>query len=81
MDENTDPSSELIANTIDTVNNNNINVLLCADDASLKIAETVANETNAKIYVIDPLTYGNENNETYTDIMKRNIDIIKEAFQ
>lgn len=81
MDENTDPSPQLLANTIDTVNENNIKVLLCADDASLKIAETVANETNAKIYVIDPLTYGNENNETYTDIMKRNAHIIKEAFQ
>ncbi len=81
MDENTDPSPQLLANTIDTVNKNNIEVLLCADDASLKIAETVANETNAKIYVIDPLTYGNENNETYTDIMKRNTYIIKEAFQ
>ena len=81
MDENTDPSPQLLANTVDIVNENDIKVLLCADDASLKIAETVANETDAKIYVIDPLTYGNENNETYTDIMKRNIHIIKEAFQ
>ena len=81
MDENTDPSPKLLAETIDSVKENNIQVLLCSDDASLKIAETVSEETGAKIYVLDPLTYGNNNGETYVDIMTRNANIIKEAFQ
>ncbi len=81
MDENTDPSPSLLAHTIDEVKENNITALLCADDASLKIAETVSRETGAKIYILDPLTYGNTENESYTEIMLKNANTIKEAFK
>ena len=41
------------------------------------VAELLANETNASIYTLNSAMTGNDDKDSYLDIMKENLEIIK----
>ena len=77
MDENQTPSAKEMAEIITTVKEENISLLIAADDASKAIADTVARETDAKVVVLDPLLTGDFSPESYAEALNENARILK----
>lgn len=77
MDENQTPSAKEMAEIITTVKEENISLLIAADDASKAIADTVARETDAKVVVLDPVLTGDFSLESYVEALNENARILK----
>ncbi len=77
MDENKIPSAKELAEIIMTVNENNIDLLISADDTSKVLAETIARETEAQVIVLDPVLTGDYSSESYVNAMNNNARILK----
>ena len=43
-------------------------------------AQTIARETGASIYTLDPCVSGDESKESYENIMRENAKVLTEAF-
>ena len=59
-------------------------VLFTEPQYSPAAAETIARETGAKIYQLDPVVTGEANEsamDAYIDTMKKNMAVLKEALQ
>ena len=77
MDENQTPSAKEMAEIITTIKEENISLLIAADDASKAIADTVARETDAKVVVLDPVLTGDFSPESYVEALNENARILK----
>lgn len=79
----TEPSASTVAFLIDKIRNENIPTVICVDYSEGKIANSIKNETGAKIlrmYSCHTITKNEfENGETYVSLMKKNITALKEA--
>ena len=69
--------SKEMAEIITTVKEENISLLIAADDASKAIADTVARETDAKVVVLDPVLTGDFSPESYAEALNENARILK----
>lgn len=79
-----EPSAKEIEETIKIIKENNIKALFTEPQYSSKVAETIANETGAQIYTLDPVVTGEANEDSYDDYinkMKENLKTLKEALQ
>ncbi len=77
MDENETPSAKELAEIIDTVNSENISLLIAADDASKAIADTIAGETGTEVIVLDPVLTGDYSPSRYVEALSCNARILK----
>ena len=80
----TEPTPQELAETIQLVNNLPVKVLFTEPQYSPKAAETIARETGAKIFTLDPVTTGEaipENKNAYLDAMRKNMQTLVEALQ
>lgn len=79
----TEPSASTIAFLTDKVKEDNIPVVLKIELSSSSVADTIANETNAKVltfYSCHNLSKNQfDNGEDYISMMKENIDTLKTA--
>lgn len=78
----TEPTPQELAETIKIVNNLPVKVLFTEPQYSPKAAETIARETGAKIFTLDPITTGDatqENSGAYLDSMRKNMNVLAEA--
>lgn len=79
-----EPSAKEIEEVINTIRTKNIKSLFTEPQYSAKIAETIATETGATIYELDPIVTGDSNPDAYDDYinkMKKNLDVLKEALK
>lgn len=79
-----EPSAKEIENIIQTIEDNNITALFTEPQYSSKVANTIAAETGAKIYELDPIVTGDATPDAYDDYinkMKENLNILKEALK
>lgn len=79
MESDTSLSAGEIAEVIDEINEYNIKVLFTEEQYSKQIASSVANETSAKVYVLDSCVSGVSNKNAYIDAMEKNLKILEEA--
>lgn len=80
----TEPTPQELADTINLVNNLPVKVLFTEPQYSPKAAETIARETGAKIFTLDPITTGEskiENKSDYLNKMRQNMNTLVEALQ
>ena len=80
----TEPTPQELADTIKTVNELPVKVLFTEPQYSTKAAETIARETGAKIFTLDPITTGEskfENKSDYQNKMRQNMKTLQEALQ
>ena len=80
----TEPTPQELAETIKIVNALPVKVLFTEPQYSPKAAETIARETGAKIYTLDPITTGDaipENSSAYLDGMRKNAAVLAEALK
>lgn len=70
-------SAETLKNIIETMKQNNSKMIIIDADDDIKNAQTIANETGAKIYRLNSGTTGSMNKETYINAMKNNLEVLK----
>lgn len=75
-----EPSTRDIADTCDLVNTLGIRTLFVEPQYPQKAAQTIARETGASIYTLDPCVSGDGSMESYENIMRENTRVLTEAF-
>ena len=78
-DENEEPSAKEMAEAAEEIKEDGIKLLLAADDAGMKYAETLAAETGATVVELNPITSGELNKDVYRLGMERNLQILADA--
>ena len=76
-----EPSAKELADTIELVRKNGIPTLFSEPQYPDSAAETIAKETGAKVYVLDPAVTGPDDYDAYINIMEDNLKVLKQAFQ
>lgn len=74
-----DPGTREIAQTCDLVNELGIRALFVEPQYPQKAAETIARETGAGLYTLDPVVSGDASKESYETIMRENARVLLEA--
>ncbi|HHX86654.1 MAG TPA: zinc ABC transporter substrate-binding protein [Firmicutes bacterium] len=75
-----EPSAGWVTEIIDTVINNNVGAIFAEPQLSLRLAERIAEETGAKLFVLDPLGGPQlPGRGSYLDLMRYNLNIFKAA--
>ena len=80
----TEPTPAELQETIEQVKKLPVKVLFTEPQYSPSAAETIARETGAKIYTLDPVVTGEANDKAinaYIDTMKKNMKTLKTALQ
>jgi zinc transport system substrate-binding protein len=75
----TEPSARELSDIISLINRKKIKSIFVEPQYPIKSAQTIANETGVKIYILDPVVTGDFNIDSYTDIMRKNMTILEEA--
>ena len=70
-------SAETMKEIIDQMKQENIKVIFIDKDDNKNVAELLANETNAQIYTLNSAMTGNDDRDSYLNIMKENLEVIK----
>ena len=65
---------------VELVKKNGIHELFSEPQYSAVAADTIAKETGAKIYVLDPAVTGPDDYDAYINIMENNLSVLKKAF-
>lgn len=79
-----EPSAKEVEEIISIIKENNITALFTEPQYSSKIANTIATETGATVYELDPIVTGDSTEDAYDDYinkMKENLNILKEALK
>ncbi|HZK84576.1 MAG TPA: metal ABC transporter substrate-binding protein [Desulfosporosinus sp.] len=76
-----EPSAKELAQTIDKVKSLNVKALFAEPQYSTRAADTIAKETNAKVYTLDPVAMGPINSDAYINIMDSNLKTLQEALK
>ena len=76
-----EPSAKELADTIELVRENGISTLFSEPQYPDSAVETIAKETGAKVYVLDPAVTGPDDYDAYLNIMENNLATLKLAFQ
>lgn len=74
-----DPSPAELATLIQTVRRTGVRALMAEPQYSTRAAETIARETGAKVYQLDPLVSGPDDPDAYFKLMERNLQTLKTA--
>ena len=77
----TSPSARDVANIIDTVREYDVSAIFVEPQYLKTAANTISNETGVKVYELDPATSGVFEKDAYIKIMKKNMDVLKEALK
>ncbi|NLW92605.1 MAG: zinc ABC transporter substrate-binding protein [Syntrophomonadaceae bacterium] len=75
------PSAAELAQTIETVKKSGTRALFAEPQYSVKAAQTIASETGATVYSLDPGVTGPDQPDAYIKIMTQNLRILKEALE
>ena len=76
-----EPSTRQIAATCDLVKQYKVKALFVEPQYPQKAAETIARETGAGIYTLDPVVSGDGTKESYETIMRENARVLLEALK
>lgn len=77
----TSPSAGELAKTISVIRNAGVKVLFTEPQYPPGVAETIAQETGARIFQLDPAVTGPDDPDAYIEIMKKNLEVLKTALQ
>ena len=74
-------SAEMLKSIIDMAKEDQIKIILVDINDNLKNAQTIANETGAKIYTLDSGLTGNLSKDSYLNSMTGNLETLKKAIE
>ena len=78
---NEEPSAGDITALITMMKRNGIRVIFVEPQFSSRMAEVVAEETGAGLFILDPVATGKLDERRYEEVMKKNIETLKTALQ
>lgn len=81
VEENVGPSAKELAEAVDEIRKEGIEYYLVADDAGRKYAEVLAKECGGQVIVLNPITGGTMEGESYASIMEDNIKLIEKCLE
>lgn len=81
LDSDTQLSAREVKEIIDEVNLHGVKILFTEEQYSDSIANSIASETGANVYVIDSLVTGDYHLDAYMKGMRSNLEVIKEALK
>lgn len=76
-----EPSAKELAETIVLIKKTGIKAIFTEPQYPSLSAGTIAAETGAKVYVLDPGVTGDDTNDAYINIMKKNMNVLKAALR
>lgn len=76
-----EPSSEEMAATIRKIWKSGVKAIFVEPQYPAKSADTIARETGAKVYVLDPAVSGPDDPDAYIKIMEKNLEVLKKALK
>lgn len=76
-----EPSAEELAQTVKAINSAGVKALFAEPQYSDRAAQAIARETGARVYTLDPIVSGPDDKDAYIQIMKENVQTLKEALQ
>ncbi|HOV25232.1 MAG TPA: metal ABC transporter substrate-binding protein [Pseudobacteroides sp.] len=78
-----EPSAGEIADTINIIKKTNVKALFAEPQYSKKAAESIANQTGAKVFTLDPIVTGSEDGDVdgYINKMEENLKSLLEALK
>ncbi|HAN10263.1 MAG TPA: zinc ABC transporter substrate-binding protein [Clostridiales bacterium] len=76
-----EPTPKELEDTINIIKESKINALFAEVQYPVKAAETIAFETGAKVYTLDPVVTGDGSLNSYIDIMEQNLGVLIEALK
>ena len=76
-----EPSAKEIAETIEIVRKARVKALFAEPQYPAKAAETIARETGAKLYTLDPAVTGPMTKDAYIETMERNLSELQKALR
>jgi len=74
-----EPSTRQIAKLCDLVDTLAVKALFIEPQYPAKTAETIARETGAKLYTLDPVVTGDGSPDSYENLMRENARVLREA--
>lgn len=80
----TEPSAKELEKAIEIIKNTGIKALFAEPQYSSKVADTIAGETGATVYYLDPVVTGDADPNGYDDYinkMKENLKVLEEALK
>lgn len=80
LDEERQVSAGEVADVLEEIRENDIQVVLAEETYGADMGETIERESEAKVYYLDTLVRGTYDADSYLDAMQENIKILKEAF-
>jgi len=75
------PSAGEIAELVENIKKNNVHAIFVEPEYNVKIVDTIAKETGAKVYVLNPVTSGENEKDEYINIMRENLRVLKQALK
>ena len=75
------PSAKELAATIDLINSSGIKVLFTEPQYPFAIAQTIARQTGAGIFVLDPAVTGPDSPDAYEAAMRKNLNVLVDALK
>jgi len=75
------PTAKELAQTIALVRSSDVKVIFIEPQYPAAAAKIIAEDTGAKIYVLDPAVTGPDSCDAYISIMRKNMDVLIEAFK
>ncbi len=76
-----EPSAKELADTIELIRKNGIPALFSEPQYPAAAARTIAKETGARVYILDPAVTGPDDDDAYVRIMENNLKVLQEALQ
>ncbi|WP_330389640.1 metal ABC transporter substrate-binding protein [Cellulosilyticum sp. I15G10I2] len=76
-----EPSAKELIETVEQIKTLGIKALFAEPQYPSKAAQTVAAETGAKVYILDPAATGPMEADAYIQIMNKNLEVLKEALK
>ncbi|ACL75513.1 metal ABC transporter substrate-binding protein [Ruminiclostridium cellulolyticum] len=79
----TEPSAGELAGLINKIKSTNVKILFAEPQYSAKAAESIAKQTDAKVYMLDPVVTGEKNApaDRYIKTMEENLKVLVKAFK
>jgi zinc transport system substrate-binding protein len=76
-----EPSAKELSDTILVVRKYGIKAIFAEPQYPVSAAESIAKETGAHVYTLDPAVTGDDDPDVYIKIMKKNIEALKSALR
>lgn len=80
LDEERSVSAGEVRDVINAIKNDGVSVVLAEELYGKDMGDTVSRETDVDVVYIDPLNRGDYEKDSYIDGMRKNIELVREAF-